>query len=107
MTSKIQELRKKHHMTQAELAEMLNISKGYLSQLEIGVRSPSLKLLKQLSNMFSVPLDYLVFDRATLDGQEIPEAIIVFFRTENLSDKDLEELKSLFEWWKKQREKRK
>jgi len=32
---------------------------------------------------------------------------MVFFRTENLSDKDLEELKSLFEWWKKQREKRK
>jgi transcriptional regulator with XRE-family HTH domain len=107
MVNKISELRKKKHITQAELAEMLNISKGYLSQLEIGVRSPSLKLLKQLSKIFSVPLDYLVFDRATLDAQEIPEAIMVFFRSENLSEKDLEELTSLFNWWKEQRERRK
>jgi len=107
MVNKVAELRKKQHMTQSELAEMLNISKGYLSQLEIGVRSPSLKLLKQLSKIFSVPLDYLVFDRASLDAQEIPESIMVFFRSENLSEKDLEELTSLFGWWKQQREKRK
>lgn len=106
MSSKIKELREKHKMTQEELADILNISKGYMSQIEIGERTPSLKILKQLSKLFSVPLDYIVFDRATMNGSEIPESILVFFRTETLSEEDLNELESLFKWWKEQRKMR-
>jgi transcriptional regulator with XRE-family HTH domain len=104
--NKIKELREKHKMTQEELANILNISKGYMSQIEIGERTPSLKILKQLSKLFSVPLDFIVFDKATMDNSEIPEPIRVFFRTETLSDEDIDELESLFKWWKEQRSKR-
>lgn len=106
MSNKIKELREKHRLTQDEFANLLNISKGYMSQIEIGERSPSLKILKQISKLFSVPIDYLIFEKASMDSSEIPEPILVFFRTETLSEEDLNELESLFLWWKEQRGKK-
>ncbi|HEC80456.1 MAG: hypothetical protein B6D57_00190 [Candidatus Coatesbacteria bacterium 4484_99] len=100
---KISKLRKDKRLTQSELAEMLDISKGYLSQIETGVRHPSLKIMKQLSVIFGVPVEYFIYENAEVNDSDIPEPIRVFFRTRAFSDRDIDELVSLFEWWRERK----
>lgn len=51
-------LRKKHGMTQAELAEKLNISDKAVSKWENGAGYPEITLLPALAEVFSVSIDY-------------------------------------------------
>lgn len=67
---RIQELRKAHEMTQAQLAEALNISLDHLRKIEGGQRGCSVDLLIALSAMFDVSLDFLVLGR----GGSVTEA---------------------------------
>jgi len=100
---KIAYLRRIKRFTQGELAQMLGISKGYLSQMETGVRNPSLKIMKQFSVIFGVPVEYFIYDSAEVNGTDIPEPIRVFFRTQSFSDKDIDEIVSLFAWWREKK----
>ena len=52
-------LRKKHNMTQNELAEKLNYSDNAVSRWERGEVTPSIETLQQISETFSVPLESL------------------------------------------------
>ena len=56
---RIQELRKAHEMTQAQLAEALNISLDHLRKIE----GCSVDLLIALAAAFDVSLDFLVLGR--------------------------------------------
>lgn len=60
---RIQELRKAHEMTQAQLAETLNISLDHLRKIEGGQRGCSVDLLIALSAAFDVSLDFLVLGK--------------------------------------------
>ena len=60
---RIQELRKAHEMTQAQLAEALNISLDHLRKIEGGQRGCSVDLLIALAAAFDVSLDFLVLGR--------------------------------------------
>lgn len=60
---RIQELRKSRRMTQAQLAETLNISLDYLRKVEGGQRGCSVDLLIALSVEFDVSLDFLVLGK--------------------------------------------
>ena len=60
---RIQELRKAHGMTQAGLAEALNISLDHLRKIEGGQRGCSVDLLIALAAAFDVSLDFLVLGR--------------------------------------------
>ncbi|MGQ9705402.1 MAG: helix-turn-helix domain-containing protein [bacterium] len=100
---KIASLRKLKRFKQGELAKMLGISKGYLSQIETGVRNPSLKIMKKFSLIFGVSVDYFIYEDAKVNGSDIPEPIRVFFRTQSFSDKDIDEIVSLFEWWREKK----
>lgn len=60
---RIQELRKSHGMTQAQLAEALNISLDHLRKIEGGQRGCSVDLLITLAAAFDVSLDFLVLGR--------------------------------------------
>lgn len=51
-------LRKKHGMTQAELAAKLNISDKAVSKWENGAGYPEITILPSLAKIFSVPIDY-------------------------------------------------
>ncbi len=51
-------LRKKHGMTQAELARRLNISDKAVSKWENGIGYPEITMLPLLAEVFSVPIDY-------------------------------------------------
>ena len=53
-------LRKKLGLTQLELAEKLNYSDKAISKWERGESLPDVETLKNIANLFSVDLDYLV-----------------------------------------------
>ena len=56
--SKIKNLRKSRKITQQEFADKIGVSRSTLSCYEIGQRTPSLKTLQQIADMFGVGLDY-------------------------------------------------
>ena len=60
---RIPQLRIQHGYTQEEFAKALNIDRSNLSRIESGRRGCSLDLLVQLSSIFGVTLDYIVFGR--------------------------------------------
>lgn len=53
-------LRKKHHLSQAQLAEKLSLSASAISMYERGAREPSVTVLIALASVFGVTLDYLI-----------------------------------------------
>ena len=70
-SKRIQQLRIQHGYTQEQFAKALNIDRSNLSRIESGRRGCSLDLLVQLSSIFGVTLDYIVF------GQDKPEWVTV------------------------------
>lgn len=68
---RIQQLRIQRGCTQEEFAKALNIDRSNLSRIESGRRGCSLDLLVQISSIFGVTLDYLVF------GQDKPNWVTV------------------------------
>lgn len=58
--NRINELRKKYRLSQAELAAQLGIAQNTLSQYEKGQREPSSRVTLQLADIFSVSPRYLL-----------------------------------------------
>lgn len=56
--NKIKNLRKSRKMTQEEFAKRIGVSRSTLSCYEIDQRTPSLKTLQEISELFGVGLDY-------------------------------------------------
>ena len=52
--------RKSAHMTQAELAERINISEKYLSRIERGKQLPSIEIVAKICEMLGVSADELL-----------------------------------------------
>lgn len=78
---KLYQLRKEKGLTQAELAERLEVSRQSVSNWEVGTTTPSTKRLKDISQLYDVPLDYLLNEdspekqeEATLKEEISPEA---------------------------------
>lgn len=62
LDDKLQQLRKCKGLTQADLAEKLEVSRQSISSWEVGSITPSVERLKALSRLYDVPLDYLLND---------------------------------------------
>ena len=72
---KLYELRKKHGLSQEQLAEALNVSRQSISKWEGNVTYPESDKLIALSDYFGVSLDYLmkadcVFDEGTPKNEQ-------------------------------------
>lgn len=50
-----------HSIKQSELADVFNISKSYLSEIESGKKTPNLELLDKYSSKFEIPVSSLIF----------------------------------------------
>lgn len=59
---KLREARKKKGFTQQMLAEAVGVSEIYISQLERGMKLPSLALFIQIINALDVSADYILRD---------------------------------------------
>lgn len=57
---RIREEREKKNWTQSELAELLNVSRQFISKWEIGTAYPDIERLIQISDLFQVSLDSLI-----------------------------------------------
>jgi transcriptional regulator with XRE-family HTH domain len=60
---KLRTLRKRHTLTQQQLADQLGITSGvYISDLESGKRRPGVELLFKIADLFGVTADQLARD---------------------------------------------
>ena len=58
-----------HDLTQAELAEKLDVSKSHVSGIEGGRKTPTLDLLQRYAAVFDVPLSSIMFFSENLGDQ--------------------------------------
>lgn len=70
---RIREERLKLNLTQAKLAEAVEISDTYMGAIERGERSLTLETLVKLSNRLGVTVDYLLSDSIKDDDSNITE----------------------------------
>jgi transcriptional regulator with XRE-family HTH domain len=77
---KVNALRKERSWSQGELARKIGIHLGHLSRIENGKSSPSIDILKKLTEAFEVSADYLLND-------ESDELAPVILHDKNLSEK--------------------
>ena len=103
---KIKKLRTARGYTQSAFARELNISAGYLSQLEMGLRKPSRALVQRIADTFGASLDYLLREGRPQAVEGVPPEIVEFFRSEHVTAQDREELLSFFRWWRSERTRR-
>ena len=62
MGDRIKESRRKCNLTQEELAEKLDVTSTYVSELERGLKLPSMPLFLKLVEILNVSADYLIRD---------------------------------------------
>lgn len=60
--------RKEHRLTQAELAEKLNISLSYVKDLEYFKGLPSLELFATVIELFNLSADDIIYSNSNLDS---------------------------------------
>lgn len=73
---KLVHLRKEKGLTQLELAEAMNVSRQAVSKWESGGAIPSTGNLRGLSDLFGVPVDFLLND-----GEEKTEEVILLSKS--------------------------
>ena len=67
---RVKEYRIKAHLTQSELAEALDVSTGYISQIECGHTQVSLNRLDSIASIINTKMENLIFDLSDKDHQE-------------------------------------
>ena len=73
----IQMLRIQHNMTQKELADKINSSQNYLSDVETGKKKPSLDYYMTIANYFNVSLDHIFVDSLNMKKNIIIDSIVL------------------------------
>lgn len=69
---KIRDLRNEKKLTLAELSGKINVSPSLISQLERGGINPSISLLKSISDVFEIPLSFLLGEEEAAIKQPSP-----------------------------------
>ena len=85
MGKRIAELRKEHHMTQAELAESLDISIKHCSSVERGLSRLSIEKLIETADIFNTSLDYLITGKSSSNQylELFPKALLESLDSDN------------------------
>ena len=89
--NKIKNLRKSRKMTQEDFAAKIGVSRSTLSCYEIGQRTPSLKTLQEIAEIFGIGLDYFGLS-ATDEAFDLLARAKEVFADEKISDETKEEL---------------
>lgn len=69
---KIRNIRKSKNLTIVQLSEQINVTSGYISQIERDLISPSLAVLKRMAEALEIPLSLLFMDENTQSVVTIP-----------------------------------
>ncbi len=73
---KIRELRKKHNLTQEELANKLKISDKSISKWEMGISKPTLENLEIIADIFDITLDELLKNKKEKKEKQIKKIVL-------------------------------
>lgn len=87
--NRIKQARKNRNMTQEKLAERLDVSIGYVSQLERGITKISLDLLAAVSNILDCDISYFVGGANYLSERYLEEELVREFPKLSARDKKL------------------
>ena len=93
LLGRITEARKKQGLNQAELAEKAGITPAAISQIEKGLRIPTIPVLHSIANVLGVSLDYLTGKTNKSELQDLlqHEKVKAFYRGfESLHNDDKE-----------------
>ena len=95
---RIKKERLKLNLTQAQLAEAVDISDTYVGQIERGERSPTLDTLIRLANRLGVTIDYLLQDYVEATDDNIMNQFrqITDSQSSNRKQMALDVLKTIF-----------
>ena len=74
---KIRGLRTLHHFSQADLAELIDVSTNYIGQIERGDRKPSIETLVTLCNVLGTSMDYILSDSLTTNEDQLIHDIVI------------------------------
>ena len=111
LCDKLRELRKKNHVTQAKLANYLNLDASSVAKYESGKVTPSPDVLLKIAQYFDVSVDYLLGKDSDSSGSnedsELDKFQFALFGThEEITDEIMEDVKAYarfkLEQWKKQ-----
>lgn len=86
---RIARLRKEHHMTQEQFAEVLDISIKHCSCIERGVSSLSLEKLIDVCDILDTNMDYLVRGETYTSLGNIPPSFIEYLKRSDEEEKQL------------------
>jgi transcriptional regulator with XRE-family HTH domain len=64
-------LRDFHDLTQQELAEKLQVSRSYLSEIESGKKTPSMEIIDAYSRVFKIPKSSLFYFIEALEDESV------------------------------------
>lgn len=69
---KLRTLRQQRNLSQLDVARQLGLARqGYVSNLEMGRKAPSLRLVVQIADLFNVTADYLLRDEIPVDSSPV------------------------------------
>ena len=60
LAKRLKEVRLERGMSQAQVSKALGLSRNAYTNYELGLREPSISILKQLCEIFEVSADYLI-----------------------------------------------
>lgn len=65
-------LRTYHQLKQVELAKRLDIGNSYLSEIENGIKTPSIDLLQKYSVVFKIPVSSIILFSEKIEEPQRP-----------------------------------
>lgn len=89
---KIKELRKSRDLNQQDLADILGITRGQISNLEKNRRSLNLNQLKLLCDTFNLDMEYFIVQPDKNESVMLLERAKLLFESEQLSEEQKDEL---------------
>ena len=95
MGDRIKEIRKKRHLTQEQLAEQVDVTVEYISQLERGLSTPSMQVFVKILEVLDASADYLLRDMVSTDNPYGDKQIAA--RLERLSPKQRRALMAIID----------
>lgn len=81
--------RKERLITQEQLAEMLGVSVGYVSQLERGITKTNLETLARLSLILDCEIEYFVSDSVTCNHDYLNKDFVDKFSALNKNERQI------------------
>ena len=95
MGDRIKEARKLQNLTQEQLAEKVNITLTYISEIERGLKTPSMQVFIKLVEVLDVSADYLLRD--TVSARNLYGDKVLGRKLERLTPKQRAALEALID----------